>query len=174
MKAQDEATFCAVATARAPALRRTAYVLCGDWHHAEDLVQQALVKAYVAWPLRDEGAAAAFLQRTLLHTWIDSTRRGWWRFERSTDEVPDVRTTEDDLAHDRPALVEALRRIPTRQRACVVLRYLEDLSVEDTASLLGCSTGTVKSQTSRGLEALRRELGPAASPDLLTTTGDMR
>ncbi|GAB7190734.1 SigE family RNA polymerase sigma factor [Kineococcus sp. NUM-3379] len=172
MTEDDEADFCALAAARAPALRRTAYALCGDWHLAEDLVQQALVKAYLSWPPRERSAAAGYLRQILLRTCTDSFRRPWWRREQSTDAVPDVRGVSDDYPHDQGPLLDALRRVPPRQRACIVLRHLEDLSVEDTAALLRCSTGTVKSQTARGLDALRRELG--STPDLTPTPGGLR
>lgn len=152
-------------------LRRTAYLLCGDWDRASDLVQEALVRVYVAWPrLRHKGGAHAYARRALVSVSIDVSRK------RSSGErpVPDAALdalTQDqtDLVADREALLDALRQLPDRQRACVVLRFYDDTSVAETALLLGCSEGTVKSQTSRALASLRARL----SADL-TTTGDIR
>jgi RNA polymerase sigma-70 factor (sigma-E family) len=137
---------------RAPALRRTAFLLCGDWQLAEDLVQVAFEKVYASWSrLREPDAV---LRRTLVRCWVDETRRPHRR-ERSVAEVPD-RSVE---APERESLSHALAAVPPRQRACLVLRFYDDLSVAETARLLGCTEGTVKSQTSRGLEALRLVLG---------------
>ena len=137
---------------RAPALRRTAFLLCGDWHKAEDLVQVAFEKVYASWSrLRDPEAV---LKRTLVRCWVDETRRPHRR-ERPMAELPDVAVPEQE----RDSLRSALATVPPRQRACLVLRFYDDLSVADTARLLGCSEGTVKSQTSRGLDALRTALG---------------
>jgi RNA polymerase sigma-70 factor (sigma-E family) len=156
----DQAGFAGLFAARADAIRRTAYLLCGDWHRAEDLTQTAFAKLYAAWPrLRDEGAAEGYLRRTLLRTFLDDNRRGWRR-ELATGTVPEVPVTEPST-DDRIVLLAALARVAPRQRACLVLRYFDDLSVEDTAEVLGCSTGTVKSNTSRGLDTLRRLLGDA-------------
>jgi RNA polymerase sigma-70 factor (sigma-E family) len=137
---------------RAPALRRTAFLLCGDWQLAEDLVQVAFEKVYASWSrLREPDAV---LRRTLVRCWVDETRRPHRR-ERSVAEVPD-RSVD---APERESLSHALAAVPPRQRACLVLRFYDDLSVAETARLLGCTEGTVKSQTSRGLEALRLVLG---------------
>jgi RNA polymerase sigma-70 factor (sigma-E family) len=137
---------------RAPALRRTAFLLFGDWQLAEDLVQVAFEKVYASWSrLREPDAV---LRRTLVRCWVDETRRPHRR-ERSVAEVPD-RSVD---APERESLSHALAAVPPRQRACLVLRFYDDLSVAETARLLGCTEGTVKSQTSRGLEALRLVLG---------------
>jgi len=133
---------------RAPALRRTAFLLCGDWHQAEDLVQVTFEKVYAAWSrLRDPEAV---LKRTLVRCWVDETRRPHRR-ERSVADVPD----HPQPVTERESLGHALAAVPPRQRACLVLRFFDDLSVAETARLLGCTEGTVKSQTSRGLDALR-------------------
>ena len=161
--------FAELFAARAAAVRRTAYLLCGDWHHAEDLAQTAFAKVYVAWArIRDHGAAEAYLRKTLLRAYLDDAKRGHRR-ERSTPEVPDVISIVDD-SDDRLTLLRALAAVPPRQRACVVLRFYDDLSTEETAELLGCSAGTVKSNTSRGLDALRRILGDSA-PELALSRG---
>ncbi|HET7530235.1 MAG TPA: SigE family RNA polymerase sigma factor [Mycobacteriales bacterium] len=150
--------FAALFAGRAAALRRTAYLLCGNWHRAEDLTQTAFAKLYAAWPrLRDEGAAEAYLRRTLLRTYLDDNRRAW-RGEHPTETLPETPVV-DPSADDRMVLLDALAQVAPRQRACLVLRYFDDLSVEDTAEVLGCSTGTVKSNTSRGLDTLRRLIG---------------
>ena len=149
---KKEQDFRDLYVARAPALRRTAFLLCGDWHQAEDLVQVAFEKVYASWARLREPEAV--LRRTLLRCWIDETRRPHRR-ERPVGELPDVPTVEaesDSLRH-------ALAAVPPRQRACLVLRFYDDLSVAETARLLGCTEGTVKSQTSRGLEALRAVMG---------------
>jgi RNA polymerase sigma-70 factor (sigma-E family) len=147
--------------ARAAALRRTAYLLCGDWHRAEDLTQTAFAKVYAAWPrLRDKGAVDAYLRQTLTRVYLDEYRRSW-RGERPTADVPDVVAIPTDSTDDRLLLLAALASVPPRQRACLVLRYFEDYSIEQTADALDCSAGTVKSNTARGLDALRRALGDA-------------
>lgn len=161
-----DADFVALFTARVRAVRRTAYLMCGDWNRAEDLTQTAFTKLYAAWPrLRDAAAAEAYLRRTLLNTCLDDSRRRW-RGEESTAEVPERPAHSIDV-DDRAMLLRALERVPARQRACLVLRFYDDLSVEATAATLGCSVGTVKSNTSRGLDALRRVLQDAADPDLM-------
>jgi RNA polymerase sigma-70 factor (sigma-E family) len=155
---KSEHAFAALFEGRATALRRTAFLLCGDWHRAEDLTQTAFAKLFAAWPrLRDEGAAEGYLRQTLLRTFLDDNRRGWRR-EYATEVLPES-PTAPSMSDDRIVLLAALAAVPPRQRACLVLRYYDDLSIEATAEVLGCSVGTVKSNTSRGLEALRRLLG---------------
>jgi RNA polymerase sigma-70 factor (sigma-E family) len=169
MRAEDEADFVELVVARAPGMRRTAYVLCGDWHQAEDLVQTTFAKLYAGWPrIRAREAVNAYLNRTLARTFIDEGRRSWRR-ERPTAHPPDGLQPSGDSSDDRMILLAALRHVPPRQRACVVLRFLEDYTVEATAEALGCSTGTVKSQTARGLATLRAALGPV-TPTLTTLT----
>ena len=158
MKRAAQEAFDELASARAPALHRTAFALCGDFHLAQDLVQQALVKVYLAWPLDDPVAAPAYLRKTLVRVWIDQGRRSWWRHERVSDSLPDVACEgpERDSAH--APLLAALAQLPRQQRATLVLRYLEGYSVEETADLLHVSTGSVKTHTARGLRALRDHL----------------
>lgn len=153
-----DAEFAELFAARAAAVRRTAYLMCGDWHRAEDLAQTAFAKLYAAWPrLRATGAAEAYLRRTLTSTYLDDSKRRW-HGERATETLPETMTSTgaDD---ERVVLLAALAQVPPRQRACVVLRFFDDLSVQDTAAALHCTAGTVKSNTSRGLDALRRILG---------------
>jgi RNA polymerase sigma-70 factor (sigma-E family) len=147
-----EQAFRDLYVARAPALRRTAFLLCGDWQLAEDLVQVAFEKVYASWSRLREPEAV--LRRTLVRCWVDETRRPHRR-ERPVEQLPERPVVEPE----RESLRDALAGVPPRQRACLVLRFYDDLSVAETARLLGCTEGTVKSQTSRGLEALRAVVG---------------
>jgi RNA polymerase sigma-70 factor (sigma-E family) len=149
--------FTAYAESRAPALRRTAYLLCGNWHTAEDLAQAALTKVYLAWPkLVRRGELDGYARQVLLRTYLDSRRRLSW-FEVPVHRFAD---TPEPAGHadDRMVVLAALAELAPRQRAVLVLRYWEDLDVGTVARLLECSPGTVKSQTSKGLDALRRVL----------------
>jgi RNA polymerase sigma-70 factor (sigma-E family) len=147
-------------------LYRTAYLLVGDPGLAEDLVQTALAKTYAAWPsVRDVRAAPGYARTTLVNTAASWFRKRSWRNEVPTVSLPEVSHEHDPTV--RPAVLEALAHLPPRQRAVVVLRFYEDLSVAETAQALGCSDGTVKSQTSKALDTLRRLLGEAVVP--LTT-----
>jgi RNA polymerase sigma factor (sigma-70 family) len=128
--------------------------MCGDRHRAEDLTQEALVRLFAAWPIKDVAAVDAWLRQTLVRLWIDQTRRPFWARERAVDSVPDAAAPEfepDDVGEWR----RLLAGVPPQQRACLVLRFLEDLSVEQTAAVLGITTGAVKSNTARGLAAAR-------------------
>lgn len=166
-----DAEFASLFATRVRAVRRTAYLMCGDWHRAEDLAQTAFAKLYAAWPrLRNPAAADAYLRQTLTSTYLDDSRRHWHR-ERATLTLPEEAASYDD--DDRLVLLAALAQVPARQRACLVLRFFDDLSVEQTAAALQCSAGTVKSNTSRGLDALRRILGDSM-PELATTSGALR
>ncbi|KOX35294.1 ECF subfamily RNA polymerase sigma-24 subunit [Saccharothrix sp. NRRL B-16348] len=137
-------------------MRRTAYLLCGDWHRAEDLVQTALTKLYVAWPRVRRDSPDAYARKVLVRTAIDDSRRAFRRRETVVDKVPDTRVPDTASDFD---VRRALASLPAGQRAAVVLRYWEDLSVKETARLLGRTEGTVKSQAAKGLAALRALLG---------------
>jgi RNA polymerase sigma-70 factor (sigma-E family) len=151
---RSETEFAAFVVARRPQLRRIAYTLCGDWHQAEDLVQTALAKLYVAWPrLHKAGAEEAYARQIIVRANIDESRRPWRR-ERPGVEHHDRPVAADHSEDDRSELVRALQQLPPMQRKVVVLRHWLDLSVEETSRELGISTGTVKSHTSRGLAAL--------------------
>jgi RNA polymerase sigma-70 factor (sigma-E family) len=143
------------------ALRRTAFLVCGDWHRADDVVQDSLVKLYRSWAKLDrQGNALAYARRVVINTALDSGRRSWRR-EVPTADLPYYQMLPGDHAHQQAArdeLLTALGVLAPRQRACVVLRYYEDLSVEQTAQILGCSEGTVRSQSARGLETLRNAI----------------
>jgi RNA polymerase sigma-70 factor (sigma-E family) len=139
-------------------LRRTAFLVSGDWHLADDLVQDALIRIYRAWPrLERSGDIGGYARRVLLNLYLDHRRRPWRR-ERPTDRLPDESVPAHPGGDVRDSLLDALREVPPRQRAVLVLRFWEDLSVEQTARTLDTSTGNVKSQSSRGLATLRRAL----------------
>jgi len=161
---REEQEFAEYFVARRDAVRRTAYMLCGDWHRADDLAQTAFVALHRRWrKIRDHGALDAYVRRTVVRAAIDESRRPWRR-ERQTETLPEVtdqRTRVDDQVATRSALLDGLKEVPPRQRAVLVLRFLEGLDVAATAAALKCSEGTVKSQTARGLDALRGVLGDA-------------
>ncbi len=162
-----DTAFAEYFAARSDAMRGTAYLLCGDWHRAEDLVQTAFTKLYLAWNrISRHEVLDAYVRQTLIRTFLDERRRGWWRRERSTDTLTE-RSQPPDAPESRLVVLEALAAVPPRQRAVLVLRYWEDLSIEATAELLGCSTGTVKSQAAKGLQTLRGLLlAPTGAPGL--------
>jgi RNA polymerase sigma-70 factor (sigma-E family) len=166
MNADAEAQFSEFVAARQQALLRTAYLLTSELHSAEDLVQISLAKAYLAWDrLRDPRAAEAYVRKIMVNEHTSWWRRAWRRNERSTDELPETPTVRDDPTdfERRDALWELVQTLAPKQRAAVVLRYYEDLSEAETARILGCSVGTVKSQTSRALRSLRTRLDEAES-----------
>jgi RNA polymerase sigma-70 factor (sigma-E family) len=143
---------------------RVAVLLTGDWHTAEDLVQASLAKLYRAWPRLDTATGPdAYLRRIMINT-----HRSWWRtrWRRETPaaELPDQPAAVGADPADRHAAGDQVRRalatLPRQQRTVLVLRYFEDLPEAEVARLLGCSPGTVKTHTHRGLRALRTALGP--------------
>jgi len=147
-------------TARIPALRRLAFLLAGDEHRADDLVQQTITTLYVKWQ-RASGATHldAYVRTMLVRTYVDERRLAWARV-RLVREIPEpVPEAGDGEVEERQVVRAALARLPRRQQAVLVLRFFYDLPVEEVAGMLGCSAGTVKSHTSRGLTALRRLLG---------------
>lgn len=156
---------------RAHSLRSTAYLLCGDWHQAEDLTQAALLKLYLAWPrLVRHDALDAYARKIVLRTFLSEHRRAWRKRERLTDEPPETAAEQPGTEHEL-LVRHALAAVAPKQRAVLVLRFFNDLSVEETAAALGCSTGTVKSQSARGLGTLRKRLGPHFTELTLSTTG---
>lgn len=166
MRSEAERSYGDFVEARAAGLVRFAYLLCGDWHRAEDTVQSALTKLYRAWPrLTYTGAVDAYVRRIVVRVLVDDGRLARYRREWLSDSVPEPATMPDstDTVADRVAVMDALRQLPAGQRAVLVLRYWEDLSVEQAAELLDCSTGTIKSQTARGLRTLRELLGDRIS-----------
>ncbi len=162
MRADDEREYAEFVAVRVLALRRTAYRLCGDWHLAQDLVQTALILLYRHW-YRVAAAAApdAYVRKVLVNAVLEDRRRWWSRQVRPVAEPQPVDATEPGTADEsgrRLDLRTALAGLPPRQRAVLVLRYWEGLDVAETADALGCSAGTVKSQTSDAIAALRRLL----------------
>jgi RNA polymerase sigma-70 factor (sigma-E family) len=147
-----------------PALRRLAYMLCHDWHSADDLVQATVTRLYVRWA---KAAAAdnleAYVRTMLFREFLHERRTSWARHVRLTGELPPGPAAAPD--HDSAMDIEAaIRGLPPRQRAVLVLRFHCDLSVEQAAAMLGCSQGNIKSQTARALAALRRSLDPSPFP----------
>jgi RNA polymerase sigma-70 factor (sigma-E family) len=162
--ASDSAAYREYVSARLEPLRRTAYLLCGDWHTADDLVSVALTKLFRHWrrvSVMDN--IDAYVRRMLLNGWLDERRRPWRR-EHSTGDMPDRAVVGPDSAQ-RLALMTYLNELPPRRRAVLVLRYFCDLSVEETAEAMSCSTGTVKSQTARALDTLRLRLAGAVTAE---------
>jgi RNA polymerase sigma-70 factor (sigma-E family) len=154
MRGRD-AAFAEYFAARSAAMRATAFLLCGDWHRAEDLVQVAFSKLYLHWnQVNRHDALDPYVRQVLLRTFIDEGRRAWWRQERPQDATIDVAAPQVP-SDDRVMLMRALAEVPPRQRAVLVLRYWEDMSIDETAAALRCSAGTVKSQAARGLDQLR-------------------
>jgi RNA polymerase sigma-70 factor (sigma-E family) len=156
---ERDAAFREFARQRAAPLHRSAYLLCGDWHLAEDLVQETLAKAYAQWHrVQHADNSDAYVRRIL----VNEARQRWRRREAPvlrTDPAwePSARDGADDVVR-RAELLEALLSLPVRQRATIVLRHLDGLTERETAEALGCSEGTVKSQASRAMAALRKYL----------------
>lgn len=141
-------------SARQGALRRTAYLLCGDWHQAQDLTQQTLAKLFVAWSrVRAVEAVDSYARQVLVRTYIDESRKRR-NHELVTAELPDAGAEGPEI-ETRLALMEALKQLSPRQRAVVALRFWDDLSVEATAEALGMKANTVKSDTARALAKLK-------------------
>jgi RNA polymerase sigma-70 factor (sigma-E family) len=169
-----DADFAAYLAARQPSLLRTAYLLTGNRHDAEDLVQTAFAKLYLSWDkVRDTGSMDGYVRRILVNEHNSLWRRAWKRREHTADDA--VLSAHDRPHHDvhddgvGAALWEVVQTLPRKARAVVVLRYYEEMSEAETAAVLGISVGTVKSQTSRALAALRERapqtLNPRASEE---------
>jgi RNA polymerase sigma-70 factor (sigma-E family) len=165
--ADRDAEFTAYLSARQPSLLRTAYLLTGDRHQAEDILQTSLAKLYLAWDkVNDRGSIDAYVRRIMVNENNSLWRRPWKKREYAAEVLP-----EGEAHHDvydeglSAALWEVVQSLPPKARAVVVLRYYEQMSEAETADVLGISVGTVKSQCSRALAALRErvpaELHPA-------------
>ena len=153
----DDDSFREYIGVRLDPLRRTAYLICGDWHSADDVVSTAITKIYQDWHrISQMDNPDAYLRRVLVNTWLMERRRPWRR-ERSVPDLPAVagQPGDDRSVHERLSLLKHLTALPPRQRAAVVLRFYCDLSVEQTAQVLQCNPGTVKSQVARALVTLR-------------------
>ena len=149
------------------ALRRTAYLLCGDWFLADDLVQETLARMFAVWDrVTRSGPPDAYARRVLTRLVVDQTRRPSRR-ESAVAELPDRASVPDPafVDGDGPDVIAALQAVPAGQRAVLVLRYWEDRSIEETARLIGTTEGNVKSQASRGLTALRAALAERGVTD---------
>jgi RNA polymerase sigma-70 factor (sigma-E family) len=162
---RDEEFIAFVATAREH-LGKTAWMLTGDTHLAAELVQDALVRTYVAWPRARQGDPLAYARRVLANARIDLWRRRRRELLQEPAALPEAaRISESTVVEQRDELVRALARLTSRQRRVVVLRYLVGLTEREVAEDLGVSVGTVKSQASRGLQLLREHLGPLNDPE---------
>jgi RNA polymerase sigma-70 factor (sigma-E family) len=162
VKQSEENAYREYVTARMEVMRRTAYLLCRDWHTADDLVSITIGKLYRHWS-RVGGAQSldAYVRKALLRTWLDEKRRPWHRREQLVEELPELSSPTEFAVVSRAQLLDLLSGLPPKRRAAVVLRLYLDLSVEETAEILGCSAGTVKSQTARGLDTLRARAAEA-------------
>ncbi|WP_373309833.1 SigE family RNA polymerase sigma factor [Cellulomonas chitinilytica] len=160
-RTDHDAEFTAFAAAARGELGKTAWLLTGDAHLAAELVQDALVRTYVAWPRARQTDPLAYARRVLANSRIDMWRRRRREVLSAPASVPDsARASESVVVEHRDELVRALARLTTRQRRVVVLRYLVGLTEREVAADLGVSVGAVKSQASRGLSLLRAHLGP--------------
>lgn len=153
----DERDFSAYFAQSYARVRRTAYLMTGDWHRADDVAQAAFVRLARSWrSVRDRASLDAYVRTCVFREAIDEKRRPWRR-EQAVTEVPELAHPEsvaEDVA-ERFAVAAMLRRLPPRQRAVLICRFYEDLDVAQTAAALGCSQGTVKSQTARALDSMR-------------------
>jgi RNA polymerase sigma-70 factor (sigma-E family) len=162
----DDDAYTAYVSAKIPWLRRLAYLLCRDWHRADDLVQTAITKLYINWrrAARMENLDG-YVRTILVNTYLAEQRTSWWRRvvplqHHVEHELVAAETVDTEATLDT---VTALAALPPRQRTAIVLRHYCDLSIEETASILGCSPGTIKSQTARGLATLRTTLTAGGS-----------
>lgn len=150
----DRSGYAEFVAARSERLRRTAYLLTRDWALAEDLLQEALTKAWFAWR-RINGQPEPYVRKIIVTTYLTWWRRRW-RGERPTGDLPEAPSRDEMTGVDeRDAVWRALDRLTPQQRAVIVLRFYEDLSQAQTAEVLGISVGTVKSQMFKALARLR-------------------
>ena len=160
--ARADTAFTEFVTTRSVSLLRTAYLLTGDRHLAEDLLQTALTKAYPLWGgIREPRAAESYVRTAMVRTLISWRKRHSWTRETAfatPPEHPQAAAPGDDV-ESRTRLWPIVLTLPPRQRAVIVLRYYEDLTEPQTAEILGCSTGAVKSHNARALHTLRTRLG---------------
>jgi RNA polymerase sigma-70 factor (sigma-E family) len=168
MSTRDEEFSAFVRTRRVELLRSACLLTSGDTHAAEDLVQTALARLYLAWPkVRRSSTQTAYTWRIMINAHLDEVRRPRWRREQSVPDPPDQPAPETEVSFpagiDGDTIRAALAELPAGMRAAVVLRHWADFSVEDAARLLNCSEGTVKSQTAKGIARLRTRLAEAAA-----------
>jgi RNA polymerase sigma-70 factor (sigma-E family) len=168
MTATRDAEFADFVAAREGSLRRLAILLCHDWSRADDLVQAAITKLYVHWAkARAADSMDAYVRAIVVREFLDERRSSWIRRVTLTSQLPDRPAGGPD-PEDVLDMRAAMAALPARQRATLVLRFYCDLPVEQTAQVLGCTPGTVKSQTAKALHSLRIALGPDAE----TATSD--
>jgi RNA polymerase sigma-70 factor (sigma-E family) len=154
VRAEDEEAFREFVAAQLVPLRKLAYVTCGDWHTAEDAVATSLAKLYPRWRRLDR--PDLYVKTMVYRAAIDEKRRPWRREQSAGDAMPDVVSRDPSaVSDDRLRVRAALREVSPRQRAALVLRYYLGLSLQETATVMGCTLGTAKSQVSRGLARLR-------------------
>ena len=159
MSTRRDEDFTAYVQTRLAWLRRVGYLLCQDWQQADDLVQTAITSLYVHWRrARTMENTDGYARTILVRAFLSEQRGGWARRVTLTGQLPDVPGPAPD-ADDAIDVRGALAALPPRQRATLVLRFYCDLNVDQSARVLGCSTGTVKSQTAKALAGLRRALG---------------
>lgn len=157
-RARDD-EFEAWLVARERALQRTAHLLSGDVHTAADLVQETLAKVYLSWDrIRDRDSVDAYARRVLLNEYRTAWRRPVRRREQVTDQVPDRAAPRQEYDDQHDLVWRFVGTLPPKQRAVLVLRFYEQLTEAEIADLMGISVGTVKSQSSRALAALRATL----------------
>lgn len=165
---RDTELFSQFVAARSGALHRSAYLLVGERGLAQDLLQEALTKTWAAWGrIREPEKAEAYCRKAMTHTAISWYRRKSWSNERPSEVLPEPGTASHEhtvVENDR--LRRALQELPPRQRAAVVCRYYDDMSEAETARVMGCAVGTVKSQANAGLKRLR-----SLVPDLTSAPG---
>lgn len=171
----DGVDFESFAQSRVESLRRTAYLLCGDVHTADDLTQMTLTKLFLAWSrLERHGELDAYARKVLLRAYLDTKRRPSDSREISVEDVAVVQGVgprpAGDLADERMVLMAALETLPATPRAVIVLRYWEDLDVNAVADLLRMPPNTVKSHAARGLQVLRQQLSRRGFPAELGVT----
>ena len=165
MRPADERDFVDYVAARLPALHRTAFLLCGDPHRADDIAQATATTLYHQWRrVRAADNPDAYVHRILVRKYLDEKRLGWARVRLMASPPAGEPEPAASGIEDRDELRTALAELPRAQRTALVLRFLCDLSVADTATAMRCSTSNVKGHTARGLLALRRILAPAAPP----------
>jgi RNA polymerase sigma-70 factor (sigma-E family) len=160
-----DAEFEAYMQARQPSLLRTAYLLTGNRHNAEDLVQTSLAKLYLAWDkVQDRGSVDGYVRRIMVNENNSLWRRGWKKREHASDALPERPSVDEYDEGQSSALWDVVQTLPRKQRAVVVLRYYEQLTEAEVAEILGISVGTVKSQASRALATLRERANPSLHP----------
>ncbi len=169
MKAADEQQYVEYVTARLPWMRRVAFLLCNDWHQTDDICQTALASLYIHWrKANDATNVNAYVRMIIVRAFLGERRKPWFRRVDLVDVhneaigvvVGRVQPADPDETETALVVRTALAALPPRQRAVVVLRYYCDLSINEVAATLQCSVGTVKSQTSKGVNSLRQLLAP--------------